>query len=242
MKILVVEDDGRSRTLLVKYLVAKGHDVVAAEDGRTAVDVARASAPDLILLDVNLPEVDGWSVLSQLRAFSRTPVIMVTVRDTPQEKVAGLDLGADDYITKPFDLRELDARIGAVTRRYHAGIASGGHALETSEVMISDERKEVLVRGQPVSLSPKEFELLRLLLSRPGKVFSTEEILGAVWPDRDAAAAEDVKKYVHMLRNKIERDPGEPRLIVTARGFGYRFAGGEPDRTPTAAGDAGRTG
>src|SRR5687767_13258754 len=108
MKILVVEDDARSRTLLVKYLVAKGHDVIAAEDGRNAVDVARGSGPDLILLDVNLPEVDGWAVLSELRTFSQTPVIMVTVRDTPQEKVAGLDLGADDYITKPFDLRELD--------------------------------------------------------------------------------------------------------------------------------------
>jgi two-component system, OmpR family, response regulator len=240
MKILVVEDDARSRTLLVKYLVAKGHDVIAAEDGRNAVDVARGTGLDLILLDVNLPEVDGWSVLSELRSFSQTPVIMVTVRDTPQEKVAGLDLGADEYITKPFDLRELDARISAVTRRYHAGIAAAGSASEPLEVAISDERKEVLVRGQQVSLSPKEFELLRLLISRPGKVFSTEEILGAVWPDRDAAAAEDVKKYVHMLRNKIERDPGEPRLIVTARGFGYRFAGGDQEHTPTTVGDAGR--
>jgi DNA-binding response OmpR family regulator len=241
MKILVVEDDARSRTLLMKYLVAKGHDVMAAEDGRSAVDVARSGGPDLILLDVNLPEVDGWSVLSELRAFSQTPVIMVTVRDTPQEKVAGLDLGADDYITKPFDLRELDARIGAVTRRYHAGVATPAPS-EFVEVVISDERKEVLVRGQHVSLSPKEFELLRLLISRPGKVFSTEEILGAVWPDRDAAAAEDVKKYVHMLRNKIERDPGEPRLIVTARGFGYRFAGGDQERATTHVGDAGRAG
>jgi DNA-binding response OmpR family regulator len=234
VKILVVEDDARSRTLLVKYLVAKGHDVMAAEDGRTAVDIARGSGPDLMLLDVNLPGADGWSVLSELRAFSQTPVIMVTVRDTPQEKVAGLDLGADDYITKPFDLRELDARISAVTRRYHAGAPPVSPPQQ--EVMVSDERKEVLVRGRHVALSPKEFELLRLLVSRPGKVFSTEEILGAVWPDRDAAAAEDVKKYIHMLRNKIERDPSDPKLIVTARGFGYRFAGGDGDRAPTLAG------
>jgi DNA-binding response OmpR family regulator len=146
---------------------------------------------------------------------------MVTVRDAPQDKVAGLDGGADDYITKPFDLLELDARIAAVMRRY-AG--AGTPVIESGEVTIDDERKHVVVRGRPVQLSPKEFELLRLLASRPGKVFSTDEILAVVWPGREAAAAEDVKKYVHMLRNKIEQDPSGPRIIMTARGFGYRFA------------------
>jgi DNA-binding response OmpR family regulator len=225
MKILVVEDDARSRELLVKYLGSKGHEVSAAEDGSRALTAAVSVAPDLILLDVNLPELDGWSVLDAVRKFSRVPVIMVTVRDSAQEKVAGLDLGADDYITKPFDLRELDARISAVMRRYHA---STPPVIRTEELFIDDERKEVVVRGQNVSLSPKEYELLRLLASKPGKVFSTEEILAVVWPDRDAAAAEDVKKYVHMLRNKIEVDPGDPKIVVTARGFGYRFAAPGP--------------
>jgi DNA-binding response OmpR family regulator len=228
MKILVVEDDARSRDLLIKYLGAKGHQVTGAHDGLRAVDAARAGGPDLVLLDVNLPGLDGWGVLERLRAFSQVPVIMVTVRDAPQEKVTGLDLGADDYITKPFDLRELDARIAAVMRRYQGGHAAAG---PTREVTVDDESKHALVRGRPVALSPKEFDLLRLLTSRPGKVFSTDEILAAVWPDRDAAAAEDVKKYIHMLRNKIEQDPSEPRIIVTARGFGYRFAAGvETDR------------
>ncbi len=225
MKILVVEDDVRSRDLLVKYLAAKGHDVAAAGDGASALETARSAELDVVLLDVNLPRIDGWGVLQTLRTFSRVPVIMVTVRDAPQEKVAGLDLGADDYITKPFDLREMDARIHAVLRRYQA--ASPAPA-GPSEVVIDDDRKEVVVRGRAVALSPKEFELLRLLASRPGRVFSTEEILAAVWPDRDAAAAEDVKKYVHMLRNKIERDPADPKIVVTARGFGYRFAAPEP--------------
>ncbi|MDR7522062.1 MAG: response regulator transcription factor [Armatimonadota bacterium] len=221
MKILVIEDDTRSRDLLARYLGAKGHEVVSADDGLKGLEVARRTDPDLVLLDVNLPGLDGWGVLQRLRALSRVPVIMVTVHDTTQEKVTGLELGADDYITKPFDFAELEARIAAVMRRYQTAARS---VVRTAEVVIDDERKEVTVRGRPVQLSPKEFELLRLLASRPGKVFSTEEILAAVWPDRDAAAAEDVKKYVHMLRGKIERDPTDPAIIVTARGFGYRFA------------------
>jgi len=220
MKILVVEDDARSRELLVKYLGAKGHEVSAAEDGSRALTAVVSVSPDLVLLDVNLPELDGWAVLDAVRKFSRVPVIMVTVRDSAQDKVAGLDLGADDYVTKPFDLRELDARISAVMRRYQA---TTPQVIRTDELMIDDERKEVVVRGQGIALSPKEYELLRLLASKPGKVYSTDEILAAVWPDRDAAAAEDVKKYVHMLRSKVELDPADPRIIVTVRGFGYRF-------------------
>jgi DNA-binding response OmpR family regulator len=235
VKILVVEDDARSRDLLVKYLNAKGHQTTGIDDGRRALAAAAAPGLDLMLLDVNLPGLDGWGVLEKLRVFSTVPVIMVTVRDAPQEKVAGLDLGADDYITKPFDLRELDARIAAVMRRYQAGapslagpprIPGPAGVIRRGDVVIDDERKQVIVRDQPVPLSPKEFDLLRLLASRPGKVFSTGEILAVVWPDRDAAAAEDVKKYIHMLRSKIERDPSDPQIIVTARGFGYRIEAG----------------
>lgn len=226
MRILVVEDDAPSRDLLVRYLRAKGHDVVSVGDGARALEAA-AGGTDLVLLDVNLPVMDGWGVLEALRKFSQVPVIMVTVHDSTRDKVAGLESGADDYITKPFDLRELDARIQAVMRRCQG---SAPQVIRTAEVILDDERKEVTVRGKPVALSPKEYELLRLLASRPGRVFPTEEILAAIWPDRDAAAAEDVKKYIHMLRAKIERDPAEPTIIVTARGFGYRFA-------PTVLGD-----
>jgi len=233
MKILIVEDDARSRDLLVKYLTAKGHAVTPAEDGSMALTAIVAMEPDLILLDVNMPHVDGWGVLDAVRKFSQVPVIMVTVHNSAMDKVAGLDLGADDYITKPFDLRELDARIQAVVRRYKS---TSPTVIRTPELELSVERKEVVVRGRPVPLSPKEFELLRLLASKPGKVFSTDDIVQAVWRHGDAAAAEDVKKYIHMLRNKIERDPADPRIIVTARGFGYRFAAPAPEESdPSSA-------
>ncbi|HLE77718.1 MAG TPA: response regulator transcription factor, partial [bacterium] len=124
-------------------------------------------------------------------------------------------------------LRELEARIQAVMRRYQAQAASAG-VIRTGEVVVDDERKEVTVRGKPVALSPREFEILRLLTSRPGKVFSSAEILGAAWPDREGATVEDVKKYIHMLRRKIERDPAKPRIIVTVRGFGYRLSAEAP--------------
>jgi len=227
MNILVVEDDARSRELLVRYLSAKGHAVATAEDGNRALESVAASEPDLVLLDGNLPVMDGWAVLEALRKFSRVPVIMVTVRDATRDKLAGLGLGADDYITKPFDLRELEARIQAVMRRYQAQAASAG-VIRTGEVVVDDERKEVTVRGKPVALSPREFEILRLLTSRPGKVFSSAEILAAAWPDREGATVEDVKKYIHMLRRKIERDPAKPRIIVTVRGFGYRLSAEAP--------------
>ena len=227
MNILVVEDDARSRELLVRYLSAKGHAVATAEDGSRALESVAASEPDLVLLDGNLPVMDGWAVLEALRKFSRVPVIMVTVRDATRDKLAGLGLGADDYITKPFDLRELEARIQAVMRRYQAQAASAG-VIRTGEVVVDDERKEVTVRGKPVKLSPREFGILRLLTSRPGKVFSSAEILAAAWPDREGATVEDVKKYIHMLRRKIERDPAKPRIIVTVRGFGYRLSAEAP--------------
>ncbi len=223
MNILIVEDDARSRELLVRYLSAKGYAVATAGEGTHALESVAAAEPDLVLLDGNLPVMDGWAVLEALRKFSRVPVIMVTVRDATRDKLAGLRLGADDYITKPFDLRELEARIQAVMRRYLAQAATAG-VVRSGEVVVDDERKEVTVRGKPATLSPREFEILRLLASRPGKVFSSAEILAAAWPDREGATGEDVKKYIHMLRAKIEPDPGHPRLIVTVRGFGYRLA------------------
>ncbi len=219
MNVLVVEDDARSRDLLVRYLAAKGHAVATAETGPRALESVVAGEPDLVLLDGNLAVMDGWAVLEALRRFSGVPVIMVTVRDAPADKLAGLDLGADDYVTKPFDLRELEARMEAVLRRYRGAAAT---VLRAGELTLDDERKQVTVRGRPVTLSPREFDLVRLLAARPGKVFSSADILATIWPDR-SGVAEDVKKYVHMLRGKIEQDPAHPEIIVTVRGFGYRL-------------------
>src|SRR3990172_1815562 len=186
MNILVVEDDARSRELLVRYLSAKGHAVATAEDGSRALESVAASEPDLVLLDGNLPVMDGWAVLETLRKFSRVPVIMVTVRDATRDKLAGLGLGPDDYITKPFDLRELEARIQAVMRRYQAQAASAG-VIRAGEGVVDDERKEITVRGKPGKLSPRELGVPRLLASRPGKVFSSAEILAAARRDRAGA-------------------------------------------------------
>ena len=221
MKILIAEDDPAARKLLSKFLTAKGFDVVAEPDGTRALHRFVSDEPDLVLLDVNMPEMDGWDVLREIRSIAPTPVILVTVNDATADKVQGLSEGADDYVTKPFDLPEIEARIRAVMRR-------GAHRSKLRHcgpLKIDDEAKVVTVDGSKVDLSPKEYDLLLLLASRPGRVFSTAEILEAVWPERiDEGTSEDVKKYIYFLRRKLERDPENPRLIQTARGFGYRLA------------------
>ena len=221
MRILIAEDDPKSRALLAKFLEAKGHDVIPAQDGEEAIRLFQEKGPDLVLLDVMMPQVDGWGVLKAIREQGDTPVIMVTVKDATEDKVHGLSLGADDYITKPFDLREVEARIEAVMRR--VGDAEAPKRLEIGPIVIDDETKEVRVYGKRVDLSPKEYDLLRFLASKPGRVFSQEEILRNVWADSPYAGAEDVKKYVYLLRNKIERDTAHPELVVTVRGFGYKL-------------------
>lgn len=206
--------------MLAKYLTAKGFEVIDASDGAEALEAFVAHDPDAVLLDVNMPRMDGWQVLEEIRSMSSTPVIMLTVYDTTADKVRGLSQGADDYVTKPFDLVEIEARLRAVTRR--AGFSS--KRLRCGPILIDDEAKEVRLHGKLVSLSPKEYDLLRLLASRPGRVFSNAEILQAVWPDRaDEGTSEDVKKYIYFLRGKIEADPENPRLIHTVRGFGYKL-------------------
>lgn len=219
MRILIAEDDSSSRELLRRFLESKGHEVLLATNGIEALERFESGGIDLVLLDVMMPKLDGWAVLREIRKGSLVPVIMVTVKDATEDKVQGLELGADDYVTKPFDLRELEARIAAVMRR-----VAPGPVIEVGELSIDDEKKEVRLRGQPVELSPKEYELLRLLASRPGKVFSHREILEKIWAGSDFASSEDVKKYIYLLRNKIEQDPEEPKLILTVRGFGYKLA------------------
>lgn len=218
MKILIAEDDPSSLILLKKFLEARGHQILTATDGKEALEKFFKEDPDIVLLDVMMPKLDGWGVLQEIRKAGNTPVIMVTVKDSTEDKVRGLTSGVDDYITKPFDLREVEARIEAVMRRYKPP-----HRLEVGPLMIDDERKEVTLEGCTIELSPKEYELLLLLASKPGRVFSQEEILQHVWADSAYASAEDVKKYIYLLRNKIEKDPENPQIIVTVRGFGYKL-------------------
>lgn len=209
-----------------KYLRARGHEVVLALDGREALTQLFSQEPDVVLLDVQMPERDGWEVLREIRAVSDVPVIMVTVRDATADKVRGLEEGADDYVTKPFDLKEIEARITAVLRRSRRGPQRERDLpdlLQVGPLQIDDRTKEVRLGDEPLRLSRKEYELLRLLCTQPGKVFSSQEILASVWPERPDATAEDVKKYVYFLRGKLEKADGSGPRLETVRGFGYRL-------------------
>lgn len=217
MRILICEDEPDIRDILHSYLTSEGYEVQSAATGERFLRMFAGSRPDLVILDVMLPGIDGWEVLSRLRARSRCPVIMLTALGRITDKVKGLSTGADDYITKPFQLEEVGARIAAVLRR--SAPPSSSLSLE-----IDDLRKIVVLRGNEVTLSPKEFALLTLLASHPGRVFSREDILAELWPRSHYATAQDVQKYVYLLRKKIERDPSNPEYILTVRGFGYRLA------------------
>jgi len=217
MRILICEDDPDITDILRSYLVAHGYEVTTAVSGTEGLQRFSETKPDLILLDVMLPAKDGWDVLREIRKKSDCPVILLTALGRVNDKVKGFSYGADDYIPKPFDLKEVKARIEAVLRRYQPRLAQAG-------ISINDVRKEVHVRRKKIRLSPKEYSLLTLLASKPGKVFSTEEILAHLWPDSPYASAQDVQKYMYLLRKKLEIDPAQPRLILTVRGFGYRLA------------------
>jgi DNA-binding response OmpR family regulator len=218
-RILICEDDPDIANILSSYLRNEGYDVAVVERGDAAVDAHARLLPDLILLDVLLPGEDGWQILRRIRERAATPVIMVTALGRSDDAVRGLAAGADDFVRKPFELEEVRARIEAVLRRSRDAAEEA-----IPQVVIDNSRKEVEVRGRRIHLSPKEFGLLNLLASWRGHVFSDEDILAELWPGSTVASAEDVQKYVYLLRKKIEDDPTDPQLVVTVRGFGYRLA------------------
>ena len=221
MRVLLIEDDHLIQELLRAYFEAKGHAVSAAVDGVEGLKAFNAGLPELVLLDVGLPKLDGWAVLQAIRASSSVPVVLLTALDDTEDVVRGLAMGADDYLTKPFDVRELDARVQAVLRRLDP--QEKATSFEVGRIHIDDRSKTVTVGDSFLSLSPKEYKLLRLLASEPGRVFSSDEIIAHLWPDSDRAAANDVKQYIHLLRSKLYRsaDIGDP--IENIKGFGYRL-------------------
>lgn len=223
MRVLLIEDDIPIQELLRTYFEAKGHVVSAVADGVEGLKVFSAELTELVLLDVGLPRLDGWAVLQAIRASSAVPVVLLTALDDTEDVVRGLAMGADDYLTKPFDVRELDARIQAILRRLESPTAST--SLDVGDIHIDDRSKTVTVGNASLSLSPKEYKLLRLLASEPGRVFSSDEIIAHLWPESDRAAANDVKQYIHLLRSKLFRfaDIGDP--IENIKGFGYRLNG-----------------
>lgn len=221
MKILIVEDEPDTLRLLKVYFTAKSHEVMQARNGVEALELFASKLPHLVLLDIMMPGLSGWRVLEAIRAQSKVPVLLLTALDSPNDAVKGLEMGADDYLRKPFQLDELEARMKAVIRR--AQVIKEHHVLQVGPCHIDDRTKKVTINGEQVALSPKEYELLKLLAGDPGRVFSNEQIIAKLWPDSNRADHNDVKQYIHLLRNKVERRPANPCWIQTVKGFGYKL-------------------
>ena len=229
-KILVVDDDAEITKMLENYLTGEGYEVVVASSGASALSATSSGEPDLVLLDIVLGAEDGRDVLRELRLISDVPTIFLTGRGLESERIAGLKMGADDYIVKPFALGEVSARIESVLRRSGVSLAQTEIErpnLKFGELQINESTHEVRLAGELLDLTSKEFSLLAFLASSPRQVFSREQLLEHVWSSssewqNDATVTEHIRR----LRSKIESDPDHPRWITTVRGFGYRF---EPD-------------
>jgi two-component system response regulator RegX3 len=224
-RILVVEDE-RSLAESIQYnLEREGYLVVTAGDGRDGLDRFHAEPPDLVILDLMLPEMSGLDVCRAIRAESTVPILIVTAKDAEADKVTGLELGADDYVTKPFSIRELVSRVRAHLRRAsmaETADATGG-SLRAGRVEMDLERHEVTVGGQPISLPPKEFELLEAFLRRKGRLLTRLFLIEEVWGADYVGDTKTLDVHVKRLRQKIEVDPHEPAHLVTVRGLGYKF-------------------
>jgi DNA-binding response OmpR family regulator len=216
--VLIAEDDRKTASLLALYLGRAGFRTVEAADGEGALALARELEPEIIVLDLMLPGIDGWEVCRRIRRFSDVPILILTARDKEAERVAGLSLGADDYVVKPFSPREVLARVEAILRR-----SRRTQQTFHGELVIERDKKRVLVSGEPVSLTPSEFKLMDILVRHPGTVFTREELLDHLYPRGEAVVDRVVDVHIGKLRQKIERDPARPRYILTVRGFGYRF-------------------
>jgi DNA-binding response OmpR family regulator len=224
-KILLIEDEESISEPLSEALGREGFEVVTAATAAEGRERFRDRAPDLVLLDVMLPDGDGRDVLREIRRTSRTPVVMVTARGEELERVLGLELGADDYVTKPFSAAELAARVRAVLRRSDTEPAADpGNSLEAGDVRMELDRHQAFRGDRPLDLTVKEFELLRMLLEHAGKVVRREQLIREVWDTTWFGSTKTLDVHVSALRRKLGDDPAEPRYIHTVRGVGFRFA------------------
>jgi DNA-binding response OmpR family regulator len=226
--ILLVDDEDAVQKLLAFPLERDGFRVVQARDGEEALERFAAERIDLVVLDLMLPKLDGLEVCKRLRASSSVPIIMLTARDDELDKVLGLELGADDYITKPFSIREFRSRVRALLRRASTPpqAAEDEEAIEADGLRIDLGKRDVEVHGKPVQLTYVEFELLRTLAAHPGRVYTREMLLQALWGGSDYREPRTIDVHVRHLREKLERDAREPQFILTVRGVGYRFRSG----------------
>jgi DNA-binding response OmpR family regulator len=221
-RILVVEDEANIREVVCRYLEREGFQVLEAGDGYAALDLIAEKEPDLIVMDLMLPGIDGLTLTRQLRQRSRVPVIMLTARGDTSDRIRGLDSGADDYLPKPFSPRELVSRIQAVLRR---GAPREPARLPFGEVEMDQVSRTVTRGSQPVTLTAREFDLLWFLASHPGQVFTREHLIDNVWGEDFAGDPSTVTVHIRHLREKIEPDPAEPRYLITVWGVGYRLEG-----------------
>ncbi|HHW10068.1 MAG TPA: response regulator transcription factor [Firmicutes bacterium] len=225
-KVLIVDDEPAIVELVAFNLKKEGYEVIVAEDGQKALELWRSERPDLVILDLMIPEPDGYEVCRVIRREGATPVIMLTARGEEADRVKGLDLGADDYMVKPFSPKELLARVRAVLRR--APTLQDDHVIAIGDLVIDDLRHEVRVGGKLIDLTPKEFELLRELAVSPGQVLERDYLLEKVWGYSFAGATRTLDVHIRRLRQKINDDPQSPKYIETVHGLGYKFIEQEP--------------
>jgi two-component system KDP operon response regulator KdpE len=221
--VLNVDDDPQIRRVMKMTLAAQGYDVADARSGEEAVERMRDAKYDLVLLDVNLPGLGGLETCREIRASSDAAIVMLTVHDAEKDKVMALDAGADDYVTKPFSMPELLARIRAAMRRVPDGPESGPKVIAAGEVEIDLETRRVLVRGVLTRLTPKEFDLLRYLAAHPNNPVTHMKLLQTVWGPDYGNEVEYLRVFINQLRKKIERDPSDPKILTTEPWVGYRF-------------------
>ena len=225
--VLVVEDEENLAVALRYNLVREGYSVRVANDGSAGLEIARSTSPDLIILDVMLPGISGYDICKEIRRESDVPILMLTARGEEVDKVVGLELGADDYVTKPFSVRELMARVRALLRRPRGSVADASlpKTAKSGDLEIDNVSHVVRKNGVAIELKPREFDLLALLVANPGRAYTRDQLLNALWGRDYIGDARTVDVHVRWLRRKIEDEPSNPQRLVTLRGVGYRFEG-----------------
>ena len=224
--ILIVEDDKNTSKLVATYLEQEGFSTIAAYDGERALALARLKNPGFVILDVMLPKVDGWEICKELRKFSDVPILMLTAREEEIDRILGLSLGADDYVVKPFSPRELVERVKAILRRTLPAQRRGSNSqiLTHNSLTLDPGKYKVTLEGKAVNLTTSEYKLLHILMTSPGQVFSRESLLARFYEHGETVVERVIDVHIGKIRQKIEKNPAKPQLVLTVRGFGYTFA------------------